>query len=280
MKRNDEVFSRYCKDIARFVPLNQEEERALVDRIRKGDPAARATLMMANLRVVIGVAKKYRRWGSDFLDLIGEGNTGLLRAFEVFDERKDSRFVTYAVWWIHRAIYRAYAYQVSQFRLPCHVVKAISRLRKSQERLEQNERRQVSWNEIAEWCRYEEQFASDVFYAGQEPLSFDRPFSEEEGIPLSETLADTRFPSPENILSSKQTVRFLREMIARLGERERLVVTLHFGIEQETCCSLKEIGEKLHITAERARQIKEEALKRLRKAACRIMAADGWAAAN
>ena len=269
----------YRKEISRYYPLTADEERSLVSRIRGGDRKAREALINANQRIVISVANKYRRQGVELLDLINEGNTGLLRAVELFDEQKECRFITYAVWWIRQAIYRSCAFQAPHYRLPGHAVDAFYKMTKTRERFEQRRRRSVSWGEIAEQCRCDEDFVSQVFLAYQSPVSFDCPIGDGDGMLLSETIADGTFESPENLLSNKRAVEQLRRKLLLLEKRERTVLQLCFGIGKGQACTLKEIGKTLNISSERVRQIKETALRRLRKDARQDRSA-GYSSAN
>ena len=264
LKVDHDPIRAYYKDISRYRPLKASEEAALVAEIRKGDEKAREKLIKANLRIVISVARNYQGQGMDLADLINEGNRGLIRAVETFDEKKNFKFVSYAVWWVREAILKALADQSRHVRLPINVAGAIYKIAKTEERLLQRHQRQLRWEEIGDTCGFSEDLVTRLITTDQRPLSIDSPCGENNEISFGETIADPSADPPDYRISSACFERIVHNVLAQLDEREHDVVIQYYGIGWEASNTLKEIAKKMNLTRERVRQIKYLALKRLR----------------
>jgi RNA polymerase primary sigma factor len=254
----------YFRDISRYRLLKASEETALVSRIRKGDEKAREELINANLRIVISVARNYCGQGMDLADLINEGNSGLIRAVESFDESKNFRFVSYAIWWIREAILKALANQSRPMRLPVNVVGSIYRMSRTQEMLMQRLKREPRWDEVIEACRYSNDLARRLAGMDQRPLSIDCPCSESGDASYSETIPDPDAENADHVISHENFEQQVRGVLELLDSRELEIVTQYYGIGREARNTLEEIASKMNLTRERVRQIKYLALKRLR----------------
>jgi len=264
VKTDHDPVKTYFRDISRYRLLKASEEVALVTRIKKGDEKAREELINANLRIVISVARNYRGQGMDLADLINEGNSGLIRAVERFDERKNFRFVSYAIWWIREAILKALADQSRHVRLPVNVVGSIYRMSRKQEQLMQRLKREPRWEEVIDACRYSEELARRLASTDQRPLSIDSPCGENSDTSFGETISDSDGEGTDHGTSFADFEQEVRRVLELLDSRELEIVVNYYGIGREARNTLEEIAQKMNLTRERVRQIKYLALKRLR----------------
>lgn len=260
----DDPVKLYLKEIGKIELLTPEEEIELAKRIEKGDEEAKAKLMKANLRLVVSIAKRYVGRGLLFLDLIQEGNLGLLRAVEKFDYRKGYKFSTYATWWIRQAITRAIADQARTIRIPVHMVETINKLMRVSRDLVQELGREPTPTEIAEKMGLSEQKVKDILKVAQEPISLETPIGKEEDSHLGDFLPDEDSPAPPKVASNILLREHLEELLSGLSERERNVLKLRFGLEDGHPHTLEEVGKKFNVTRERIRQIEAKALRKLK----------------
>jgi RNA polymerase primary sigma factor len=255
----------YLDAISRSCTLTNEEEAVLARRIRRGDHEALTHLVRANLRFVINVARNYQGQGLPLADLINEGNIGMMRAARRFDERKNFRFITYAVWWVRQAILRALADQGRSVKLPLNRVGAFHRIVRMQSRLEQRFGRQPNTSEVAEALKVKQRDVADTLAAGAPSISLDTPAQEDDGNCLMDCLADDTAKLPDNELERRSFRESLLQYLNMLERRERQILILYYGMDGEEPYSLEEIGHRLRLTRERARQLKQRALNRLRR---------------
>ncbi len=260
----DDPVKLYLKEIGKIGLLTPEEEIELAKRIEKGDQEAKDKLMKANLRLVVSIAKRYVGRGLLFLDLIQEGNLGLLRAVEKFDYRKGYKFSTYATWWIRQAITRAIADQARTIRIPVHMVETINKLMRISKELVQELGREPTPKEIAERMGLSEQKVKDILKIAQEPISLEKPIGKEEDSHLGDFLPDEDSPAPPKVTSNILLREHLEELLSGLSERERDVLKLRFGLEDGHPHTLEEVGKKFNVTRERIRQIEAKALRKLK----------------
>jgi RNA polymerase primary sigma factor len=266
LNRSDHTLDQYLQEIGEVSLLNHEEEIALARRIREGDELSLERLTKANLRFVVSVAKQYQSQGLSLGDLINEGNLGLIKAANRFDETRGFKFISYAVWWIRQSILQALAEQSRIVRLPLNRVGTMNKIGKAFSALEQEFEREPSPEEIAELLEISDFEVSDTIQKSGKHLSLDAPFSEEEENRLLDIIENQDQPSPDNTLISESLRIELDRALSTLTQREAEVVKLYFGLDLETPLTLEEIGEKFKLTRERVRQIKEKALRRLRHA--------------
>jgi RNA polymerase primary sigma factor len=259
-----DLLSIYFRDIARFMPMKSEEEYRLVAEIRQGNSKAREKLITANLRFVISVARQYIGQGLEFSDIINEGNKGLIRASYIFDERKNFKFISYAVWWIRQSILKALADQSRYWSLPVSAVGIMYKMSRMEERLMQQLQRAPSWDELVAACGRNKELMLQLFSAGRKPLSFDAAPCDGEETLLAERVSDTSVPSPEQFLFNKCSYGEVERLLSRLDYREHTIVTGYYGICHDKRNTLEELARKLNISRERVRQIKAGALRRLR----------------
>jgi len=260
----DDPVKLYLKEIGKIELLTPEEEIELAKRVEKGDQEAKDKLMKANLRLVVSIAKRYVGRGLLFLDLIQEGNLGLLRAVEKFDYRKGYKFSTYATWWIRQAITRAIADQARTIRIPVHMVETINKLMRVSKELVQELGREPTPKEIAERMKLPEQKVKDILKIAQEPISLETPIGKEEDSHLGDFLPDEDSPAPPKVASNILLREHLEELLSSLSERERDVLKLRFGLEDGHPHTLEEVGKKFNVTRERIRQIEAKALRKLK----------------
>ncbi|NLL13880.1 MAG: sigma-70 family RNA polymerase sigma factor [Fibrobacter sp.] len=254
----------YLKEIGKNRSLTVEEEAKLAVKIRKGDRRALETLVKANLRFVVSVARNYQNQGLPLSDLINEGNLGLIRAARRFDEKKNFKFISYAVWWIRQAILQALAEQSRIIKLPLNRVGTIHKIGKMQSKLEQKFRRLPNVEELAAELNIDESEVQETIKIGNSHMSLDAPLQHGEDSRLMDILQDDDQVQPDNGLMEVSLQEEITNTLETLSEREKEVVRLYFGIGEETSHTLEEIGQRFNLTRERARQIKEKALRRLK----------------
>jgi len=254
----------YLREIGKVYLLTPEEEVDLAKRVEAGDPGAKNDLVAANLRLVVSIAKKYIGRGMLFLDLIQEGNLGLIRAVEKFDYRKGYKFSTYATWWIRQAITRAIADQARTIRIPVHMVETINKLIRVSRQLVQRLGREPTAEEIAREMEIMPDKVEEIQRIAQEPVSLETPIGEEEDSQLGDFLEDKDIPSPEDAAASQLLREQLEEMLDDLSDREREVLRLRFGLEDGHPYTLEEVGRRFGVTRERIRQIEAKALRKMR----------------
>lgn len=253
----------YLKDIGKVKLLNHEEEIELAKKIEEGNQAAQERLIDANLRLVVSVAKRYVGRGMTFLDLIQEGNMGLMKASEKYDWRKGFKFSTYATWWIKQAITRAIADQSRTIRIPVHMVETINKLNKAQMELVQDLGREPSAQEIADKMELTVQKVNEILKISQEPVSLEKPVNDEDDSNMSDFIEDKDMLTPYENLDIQGLKDQLDDVLSTLTEREEGVLRLRFGLDGEKPKTLEEIGEVFFVTRERIRQIEAKALKKL-----------------
>jgi RNA polymerase primary sigma factor len=254
----------YLREIGKIPLLTPDEEVALAKLVEAGEPRGKSALVEANLRLVVSIAKKYIGRGMLFLDLIQEGNLGLIRAVEKFDYRKGYKFSTYATWWIRQAITRAIADQARTIRIPVHMVETINKLIRVSRQLVQRLGREPTAEEIAQEMEIQSEKVEEIQRIAQEPVSLETPIGEEEDSQLGDFLEDKDLPSPEEAAASQLLREQLDDMLEDLTEREREVLRLRFGLEDGHPYTLEEVGRRFGVTRERIRQIEAKALRKLR----------------
>ena len=263
VKINDPV-RMYLKEIGRVDLLSGEEEIALAERIEQGDEEAKRRLAEANLRLVVSIAKRYVGRGMLFLDLIQEGNMGLIKAVEKFDYRKGFKFSTYATWWIRQAITRAIADQARTIRIPVHMVETINKLIRVQRQLLQDLGREPSPEEIAEDMDLTPEKVREILKIAQEPVSLETPIGEEDDSHLGDFIEDQDATSPSEHAAYELLKEQLEDVLDTLTDREENVLRLRFGLDDGRTRTLEEVGKVFGVTRERIRQIEAKALRKLR----------------
>jgi RNA polymerase primary sigma factor len=258
----------YLKEIGKLQPLSSENEAALATRIRKGDQEALDILVKANLRFVVSVARNYQNQGISLCDLINEGNVGLVRAARRFDEKKNFRFISYAVWWIRQAILQSLAEQSRIMRLPLNKAGAIHKINKKQIELEQRFNRIPDVSEIAIELNISESAVQETINIASSHVSLDAPLKDNDGSSLIDMIQQNDGQNPDDGLHAISLQEEIRRVLSDLTEREKEILKLYFGIDNEAAFTLDEIGRKFNITRERVRQIKTKALDRLKKSSC------------
>ena len=254
----------YLKEIGKVPLLSAEEEIELAKRMELGDQEAKKRLAEANLRLVVSIAKRYVGRGMLFLDLIQEGNLGLIKAVEKFDYRKGYKFSTYATWWIRQAITRAIADQARTIRIPVHMVETINKLIRVSRQLLQELGREPTPEEIAAEMNMPVERVREILKISQEPVSLETPIGEEEDSHLGDFIQDDNVPVPADAAAFTLLKEQLEEVLGTLTEREQKVLTLRFGLEDGRARTLEEVGKEFHVTRERIRQIEAKALRKLR----------------
>ena len=254
----------YLKEIGKVPLLSAEEEIELAKRMELGDQEAKKRLAEANLRLVVSIAKRYVGRGMLFLDLIQEGNLGLIKAVEKFDYRKGYKFSTYATWWIRQAITRAIADQARTIRIPVHIVETINKLIRVSRQLLQELGREPSPDEIAEEMNMPVERVREILKIAQEPVSLETPIGEEEDSHLGDFIQDENVPIPADAAAFTLLREQLTDVLGTLTEREQKVLTLRFGLEDGRARTLEEVGKEFNVTRERIRQIEAKALRKLR----------------
>ena len=254
----------YLKEIGKVSLLSADEEIELAKRMEKGDEAAKKRLAEANLRLVVSIAKRYVGRGMLFLDLIQEGNLGLIKAVEKFDYRKGYKFSTYATWWIRQAITRAIADQARTIRIPVHMVETINKLIRVSRQLLQELGREPTPEEIAEEMDMPVARVREILKISQEPVSLETPIGEEEDSHLGDFIQDDNVPVPADAAAFTLLKEQLVEVLSTLTDREQKVLRLRFGLDDGRARTLEEVGKEFNVTRERIRQIEAKALRKLR----------------
>ena len=261
--RESASLEKYLQEIGKEELLTEEEEVELAQQIRKGDRKALERLTKANLRFVVSVAKQYQNQGLTLPDLINEGNVGLIKAAEKFDETRGFKFISYAVWWIRQSILQAIAEQSRIVRLPLNQVGSVNKINKALNKFEQENERRPSVEEIAASTDIPEDKVDDALKANSRHVSVDAPFSDDDGGSMLDIMTDTNAPSVDKELLMESLREELRKVLGTLKERERLVIKDYYGIDTEEK-TLEEIGSRYGLTRERVRQIREKAIRKLR----------------
>ena len=260
----DDPVKVYLKEIGRVPLLSAEEEVELAIRMSEGDVAAKKRLSEANLRLVVSIAKRYVGRGMQFLDLIQEGNLGLIKAVEKFDHTKGFKFSTYATWWIRQAITRAIADQARTIRIPVHMVETINKVKKVSSQLLHEQGKEPTAEEIAERLEMSVDKVREIMRVAQEPVSLETPIGEEEDSHLGDFIPDDEAPVPAEVASHTLLREQLSEVLDTLTEREEKVLRLRFGLVDGRPRTLEEVGKEFNVTRERIRQIEAKALRKLR----------------
>lgn len=260
----DDPVKVYLKEIGRVPLLSAEEEIELAIRMQAGDAWARKRLSEANLRLVVSIAKRYVGRGMQFLDLIQEGNLGLIKAVEKFDHTKGFKFSTYATWWIRQAITRAIADQARTIRIPVHMVETINKVKKVSSQLLHKNGYEPSAEEIAKELDMPVEKVREILRVAQEPVSLETPIGEEEDSHLGDFIPDEDAPAPAEAASHALLKEQLGEVLQSLTPREEKVLRLRFGLEDGRSRTLEEVGKEFNVTRERIRQIEAKALRKLR----------------
>jgi RNA polymerase primary sigma factor len=262
----DNSLAIYLKEVGKTKSLTSAEEAEIAIKIRKGDQQSLEKLVKANLRFVISVARNYQNQGLPLSDLINEGNLGLIRAAKRFDERKNFKFISYAVWWIRQAILQALAEQSRIIKLPLNRVGTIHKIGKTQIKLEQRYKRLPNSEEIATELHLDESDVNETLKIGNNHLSLDAPIQDSQDSRLLDLFIEESQEQPDYYIIQDALKDEVNKILQTLTERERKVLIMYFGIGNETTHTLEEIGQLFSLTRERARQIKEKAINRLKKA--------------
>ncbi len=263
--RESQSLDKYLQEISKEELITADEEVTLAQRIKQGDQIALEKLIKSNLRFVISVAKQYQNQGLTLPDLINEGNLGLIKAAQRFDETRGFKFISYAVWWIRQSILQALAEQSRIVRLPLNQVGSLNKLNKTFSKLEQQYERAPSTSELAAELDITQDKVNDTLKVGGRHVSMDAPFQEGEDNSLLDVLINSDSPNADIDLMSESLHREIKRSLSTLSEREREVIILFFGIGMKHGLTLEEIGTKFDLTRERVRQIKEKAIRRLRQ---------------
>jgi len=265
---SDDSVRLYLREIGKIPLLSAEEELELAQRVVAGDKKAKDKMAEANMRLVVSIAKRYSGRGLDFLDLIQEGNTGLLRAVEKFDPDKGFKFSTYATWWIRQAITRAIADQARTIRIPVHMVETINKLLRTQRRMTQELNREPTIEELAKELEMEPEKVEYVMKIKQDITSLDagvgRDGDEEDSV-LRDFIEDEESATPEESAASQLLKEQVQEILSTLSDREQKIIKMRFGLENGKSHTLEEVGQEFAVTRERIRQIEAKALAKLRK---------------
>lgn len=261
----DDSVRLYLREIGKIPLLKAEEEVELAKKIQKGDKTAKDKMAEANMRLVVSIAKKYIGRGLDLLDLIQEGNSGLLRAVEKFDHTKGYKFSTYATWWIRQAITRAIADQARTIRIPVHMVETINKLIRTQRRLQQELGREPTGEELASEMEMDIEKINHILKIKQDIVSLEAPVGEEEDSKLADFIEDEDSVSPEDAATYQLLKTHVNTMLELLTPREQKILKMRFGLEDGRSHTLEEVGQEFGVTRERIRQIEAKALSKLRK---------------
>jgi RNA polymerase primary sigma factor len=263
--RQQRMLDQYLQEIGKIDLLEPEEEVELARRIKEDDQEALHKLCRANLRFVVSVAKKYQGQGLSLADLINEGNYGLIKAAQRFDETRGFKFISYAVWWIRQAILQALAEQSRVVRLPLNRIGTISKIRKASAKLQQEYERKPNIEELADELEIDVKKVREAMQHTSRHLSMDAPFSDEDDNSLLDVLPDEECSSPDHEMLEESVKIDIERALSGLADREAEITRLYFGIGREHPLTLEEIGKRFDLTRERVRQIKEKALRKLRQ---------------
>ena len=270
--RDTPSLDKYLQEIGRVELITPEDEVLLARKIKNGDSEALAKLVKANLRFVVSVAKQYQNQGMSLPDLINEGNLGLMKAAQRFDETRGFKFISYAVWWIRQAILQALAEQARIVRLPVNKIGSINRINRAFARLEQEFEREPSSQELADMLEMAPEEVKEALKTNGRTISMDAPISSEEDNTMYDVMQSPDAPSPDKNLINESLAFEIERALSTLSPREAKVLKLYFGISMKHPYTLEEIGEELGLTRERVRQIKEKAIKRIQYTTrCRIL---------
>lgn len=270
--RDTPSLDKYLQEIGRVDLISPEEEVVLAKKIKLGDPEALEKLIKANLRFVVSVAKQYQNQGMGLPDLINEGNLGLMKAAQRFDETRGFKFISYAVWWIRQSILQALAEQARIVRLPVNKIGSINRINRAFTKLEQEFEREPSSQEIADMLEMIPEDVKEGLRTNGRTISMDAPISTEEDNDMYDVLQNEDTPSPDRNLINESLAFEIERALGTLSPREAKVLKLYFGLGMKHPFTLEEIGEELNLTRERVRQIKEKAIKRIQfTTRCRIL---------
>jgi RNA polymerase primary sigma factor len=270
--RDTPSLDKYLQEIGKVELISPEDEVILARRIKSGDSDALSKLVNANLRFVVSVAKQYQNQGMSLPDLINEGNLGLMKAAQRFDETRGFKFISYAVWWIRQAILQALAEQARIVRLPVNKIGSINRINRAFSRLEQEFEREPSSQEIADILEMASEEVKESLKTNSRTVSMDAPISSEEDNNMYDVMQSNDTPSPDKNLINESLAYEIERALSTLSPREAKVLKLYFGISMKHPFTLEEIGEELGLTRERVRQIKEKAIKRIQYTTrCRIL---------
>lgn len=261
---DDDAIKIYLKDIGRYQLLTAEKEVILAEQIEAGDVGAKKILAQSNLRLVVSIAKRHRGRGLHFLDLINEGNMGLMKAIEKFDHRRGYKFSTYATWWIRQAITRAIADQAKLIRVPVHMNDTINRLKRTIKELTQQLGREPTVQELAKKMELTEEKVIEIKRIAQDPISMDAKIGDEDDSSLSDFVQDDNSPTPSQSSKAKHLDDALNQVLESLSEKEAMVLKLRYGLDGEETKTLEEVGKMFSVTRERIRQIEAKALRKLR----------------
>ena len=262
--RTEDAVRMYLKEIGTVPLLTAEEELRLAKRKAEGDESAKERLIEANLRLVVSIAKRYTGRGMSFLDLVQEGNLGLIKGVEKFDYTKGYKLSTYATWWIRQSVTRALADQARTIRVPVHMVETINKMSKMQRKLTLELGYEPSVSELAEALEMSEDKVMEIMQIAREPASLETPIGEEDDSNLGDFVADSNAVTPEGNVESVMLREHIDALLGDLKERERQVIVLRFGLEDGHPRTLEEVGKEFNVTRERIRQIEAKALRKLR----------------
>lgn len=262
----DTGFQIYLREIGEYPLLTVDEEVKLARRIKRGDKEARARMVRSNLRLVVKIARDYSNFGLPLLDLISEGNIGLMKAVERFDPKKGGKLSTYAAWWIKQSIKRALANQSKTIRLPVHLVDKIAKLRRVSNRMTEELGREPSDDELAEEVGMASSKVAALKSAAIRPTSLDQPLGDEDSTALGDIIGDEEAQDPYEMLRDKDLRDEVGGLLDVLDERERKIINSRFGLDGQRTKTLEEVGVKFGVTRERIRQLQNIALRKLRKA--------------
>ena len=278
MAQNSEQSSLdiYLKQISEIPLISVDEEIELAKKISKGDDEARKKMITANLRLVVKIAQDYSNIGLSLLDLINEGNIGLMKAVERFDPSKGGKLSTYASWWIKQSIKRALANQSKTIRLPVHMVDRVTQIRRTTQQLSEKLGREPSDEELAEEMKIPVSRITHLKSVSKKPASLDSPINDEDGTNLGDLVPDEKSTSPLEKLQSKSLVGDVDKVLSTLEPREADIIRLRFGLEGRDPKTLEEVGEQIGITRERVRQLQEQAIRQLRKSMSKFEKQRTW----
>lgn len=263
-KRDSKSLDRYLQEISKLPLITADEEVEYAKRIKEGDKQALELLVQANLRFVVSVAKQYQNQGLKLIDLINEGNIGLVKAAKRFDETRGFKFISYAVWWIRQSILQAVAEQSRTIRLPLNKISSISKINKAVSKLEQEYERMPNHSEIAEVVDASVDSVKQSMKVNSRSISMDAPFTEGENSNLYDVISAGNSPNPEKEMIQDSLRKDISQVLDKLPEKEAVVISMYFGLNRNEPMTLSEIGDYFDITKERVRQMKEKALKKLR----------------